>query len=159
MKKTFFGGAALFVLAVYLAQAFPVPSHFAFGLSACGAAMTLGGLFKRTAARFLCCCGFLLFFFASGLLTGMNVNTPAPDSVYHLAGRTGVLTGSVVPGTWREGRAGYAAFLLKTASFHAQGKTVAGSGNLRITLRRVPEGARLKAGDIVSVGGEIKPLS
>ncbi|MDR3348188.1 MAG: DNA internalization-related competence protein ComEC/Rec2 [Acidaminococcales bacterium] len=158
-KKLFFVGGALFALAVYLAQAFAVPSYFAFGLSACGAAMALSGLFKNAAARFLCYGGSMLFFFASGLLIGTNANAPAPDSVFYLAGRTGVITGSVVPGTWRAGRAGYAAFLLQSASFHAQGATGAQSGNLRITLRRVPEGARLKAGDIVSIGGEIRPLS
>ena len=159
LKRLFYVGVLLFSLAIYLAQTLSFPPYLAFAFFVCGATLTLAGLFAAVAARVLCGAGFIIFFFASGLLVGMNVNTPAPDSVFYLAGRSGVITGSVLPSTWRVRGAGYSGFLLKTTSFHAQGETRASSGILRITLRRAPDRAKIKAGSVVSIGGEIKPLT
>lgn len=156
LKRMFNYALLFFVLGIFLSVKNIATQNFALFLFALSIILLVVDLLKDI--RLLRLIAFCCFLFSAGCIVGENAANIPADSIYHFVGREGVVTGIVTAGSWKEQENGYAVFLLKASSFYFGGTAQQTSGNIKIAVRNLPDGAKIKAGSVISVGGYISPL-
>lgn len=102
---------------------------------------------------------FVTFFFLIGCIIGFKANVIPEDSIAHFVGQRGVVTSEVVYNSFQHHSDDYASFVLRAKYFTTGDKTLTTSGKIKVGLSQMPAENQFKAGDVISVGGELKPLS
>lgn len=158
LREIFFYSVLLFavgdLLAIYKITSFNMGLFvFVFSLG-----LLIASFYVKKCERVICFISLSLFLFSAGLLVGAKASEIAPNSVYHFVGKRGVLTGKIIPGTYKEREEGFASFLLEVKAFHDGNHLYQVRDNVRVSLYKIAKDEKLASGQIITIAGELQPL-
>ncbi len=158
IRVLFFWGLVLFVVGDFLGLKEYVFLSTGLWCVAIGTVMLILSLFLRKKDKLFCYCGFVVFLLAMGIIIGVNANKISDDNIANFIYKDGILTGTVVPGSWQKDEEDGAKFLLQTRLLSIDSENKPVSGMVNIHVRKIPDGEKIEANSTISFFCQVKPI-